>query len=61
VGRRPAAQASDLPHALPLWVIAATAGGWIGSEYGSRRLGTSRLRQLLAVVLVIAGAKLALT
>jgi uncharacterized protein len=35
-------------------------GGWIGSEYGSRRLGNRILRRLLAVVLVIAGVKMLL-
>ena len=35
-------------------------GGLIGASYGSRRLGNNAMRQALAVVLVIAGAKMIL-
>jgi hypothetical protein len=52
---------SDLPTASPLWALAAVAGGWIGAEYGSRRLGNPLIRRVLAVVLVIAGLKMAFT
>lgn len=48
----------SLPKGLPLWVAVAAVGGWLGSGYGSRRLPTLVLRQALAVVLVIASAKL---
>lgn len=47
-----------LPHALPLFAVAAVLGGLIGSSLGSRRLGSPAFRRLLGVVLVIAGAKL---
>jgi uncharacterized protein len=47
-----------LPSSLWLWSIAAAAGGWIGAEYGSKRIGSKRLQGLLAVVLAIAGVKL---
>ena len=47
-----------LPEALPLWLAAVAAGGLVGAELGSRRLGTPALRRALAVVLVIAGLKL---
>ncbi|MCS6910569.1 MAG: sulfite exporter TauE/SafE family protein [Anaerolineales bacterium] len=50
-----------LPAAIPLWALAAVTGGWIGAEYGSRRLGNPPIRRLLAVVLVIAGLKMAFT
>jgi hypothetical protein len=50
-----------LPPALPLWAAAAVAGGWIGAEYGSRRLRNEILQRLLAAVLAIAGAKMLLT
>ncbi len=49
-----------LPEALPWWALAAVIGGAIGSTHGSRKLGGSTLRRLLAAVLVIAGAKLLL-
>jgi uncharacterized protein len=50
-----------LPSSLWLWAIFAAAGGWIGAEYGSKRIGSQKLQQLLAVVLAIAGVKLILT
>ena len=40
------------------WAIAAALGGVIGSGLGSRRFVNTTLYRLLAVVLVIAGAKL---
>jgi uncharacterized membrane protein YfcA len=48
------------PAMLPYWIIAAVAGGFIGSWFGSRLLPNPILRRLLAVVLVIAGLKLIL-
>lgn len=53
--------APTLPSALPYWAVAAMAGGFIGAEYGSRRLGNPAIQKLLAVVLVIAGAKMIAT
>ncbi|MDW8326835.1 MAG: sulfite exporter TauE/SafE family protein [Anaerolineales bacterium] len=50
-----------LPTAIPLWALAAVTGGWIGAEYGSRRLGNPPIRRLLAVVLIIAGLKMVFT
>jgi len=47
-----------LPAELPIWLLAAAAGGLIGAELGARRLGTPALRRALALVLVIAGLKL---
>lgn len=49
-----------LPPLLPVWAVAVALGGLIGTELGARRLGTRRLRQVLALVLAIAGAKLLL-
>jgi uncharacterized protein len=50
-----------LPSSLWLWAIVAAIGGWIGAEYGSKRIGNQQLQQLLAMVLAIAGIKLILT
>jgi uncharacterized membrane protein YfcA len=36
------------------------AGGWLGAEIGSRRIAPTWIRKLLALVLAIAGSKLAL-
>jgi Predicted permeases len=52
---------SNLPAQLPVWAIAVLIGGWIGAEYGSKRLATPVLRQLLSAVLVVAGLKLLFT
>ena len=49
-----------LPDALPYWIAAVIVGGLIGATYGSRRLGNNAMRQALAAVLVIAGAKMIL-
>jgi uncharacterized protein len=50
-----------LPTGLWLWAICAAVGGWIGAEYGSKRIGSQQLQRLLAIVLAIAGIKLILT
>ena len=47
-----------LPTQLPLWAGAVVVGGVVGSELGSRRIGTPAFRRLLGIVLVVAGAKL---
>jgi uncharacterized membrane protein YfcA len=51
---------ASLPPQLPYWATAAGVGGLIGSGLGSRHLGSRTLDRLLAVVLVVAGAKLIL-
>lgn len=50
-----------LPPAVYIWGVAAVAGGLIGAELGSRRLGVASLRRLLGLVLIIAGVKLLFT
>lgn len=47
-----------LPAGLAYWAAAAILGGWIGAEFGSRRLANPTIRKLLAVVLVFAGGKM---
>ena len=44
------------------WILMAVvvAGGWAGAEYGSRRFANPLIRQLLAVVLAVAGGKMVL-
>jgi hypothetical protein len=49
-----------LPAALPLWIVAVVAGGLIGSWLGAARFSIIGLRRVLAVVLVLAAAKLVL-
>lgn len=55
LGHMPSVNA--LPSAIALWAVAAMIGGWIGAEYGSRKLSSRTLQRLLAVVLTIAGLK----
>lgn len=45
------------PVSVPL-LVAAVVGGVVGSYFGSRRFPIATIRRLLAVVLVVAGAKL---
>lgn len=52
------ASLGHLPEQLPLWAGAAVAGGLLGAELGSRRIGTPTFRRLLGLVLLVAGAKL---
>jgi len=47
-------------HEILWWAPAALLGGLLGAELGSRRLTPMVMRRLLALVLVIAGAKLLL-
>ena len=49
---------AHLPPSLWLWAIAAVAGGSLGAALGSKRLPPPSLRRLLALVLLIAAAKL---
>ncbi|MEK7330113.1 MAG: sulfite exporter TauE/SafE family protein [Candidatus Eisenbacteria bacterium] len=49
-----------LPPGMAWLGVAAVAGGLIGSTLGSRRLAPAVLRRMLAVVLVVAAAKLIL-
>lgn len=54
------AATQTLPAAMPWWVLAVAAGGMIGSTLGSRRVQPRTFRRVLAVVLLMAGGKLAL-
>lgn len=48
----------DLPSMFVVWIPLVIVGGYLGSHYGSGKLNTVTLRRLLAVVLLIAAAKL---
>src|SRR4029077_3319589 len=49
---------AQLPPTIPVWGLAAVLGGWIGASYGSKRAPAPVLRQLLSLVLIVAGVKL---
>jgi hypothetical protein len=51
----------QLPPQIPYWALAAVAGGFLGAEYGSRRLAGPTILKLLAAVLVVAGLKMILS
>jgi uncharacterized protein len=51
---------AEIPASIPIWAVAVALGGWLGATYGSRSAPPPVLRQLLSLVLVIAGAKLVL-
>ena len=51
-------KAQSFPSELPYWALAVLAGSLIGATLGSRVLGGQVLRRILAVVLLIAAAKL---
>jgi uncharacterized membrane protein YfcA len=53
-------QSVSVPALLPLWMIVVAVCGMIGSYYGSKYGSPLILRRLLAVVLVVAGAKMLL-
>ncbi len=52
---------SSLPESFPIWAGLVAVLGWLGAEFGSRRLRLPVIRNLLAVVLVLAGVKMVLT
>jgi len=53
-------KSASLPAHIWILGVAVLIGGWFGAEYGSRRFANPIVRRLLAVVLVLAGAKMIL-
>ena len=53
-------QLMALPSDVWLWIVAAIAGGIIGSTLGAKRFDSLTLRRVLAVLLLFAGVKLML-
>lgn len=49
-----------LPDNLRYWAVAAVIGGFIGAEYGSKHFNNVKIRQILALILLFAGAKMAI-
>jgi uncharacterized membrane protein YfcA len=48
----------DFPALLPVWMIVVALGGWLGAEFGAKRLSPKTLHWLLAALLVVAGARI---
>ena len=53
-------QVIELPSSVWFWIVAAVAGGIIGSTLGAKRFDSLTLRRVLAAVLLFAGVKLIL-
>ena len=47
-----------IPGLLPAWMLVVALGGWLGADYGAKRLSPSGLQKLLAGVLIVASLKL---
>ena len=52
------ASLATVPSFLPVLVIAAIVGGWIGAGYGSKHLGSQAIQRVLAGVLFVAGIRM---
>ena len=48
----------EIPALLPAWMAVVALGGWIGADFGAKRLSPGALQRLLAGVLVLASVKL---
>ena len=48
----------SLPSLLPLWLVVVAVGGWIGADFGAKRLSPKGLQRLLAGVLILASLKI---
>ena len=46
------------PSLLPLWLGVVAVGGWIGADFGAKRLSPKALQRLLAGVLALASLKI---
>jgi len=55
------ASVGQLPHELPLFLVAVGAGALLGTWLGVERLPRPGLLRTLGAVLVVAGAKLLFT
>lgn len=55
-----AAHTSSVPGFLPLWMAVVAFGGLIGAEVGAKRLSPKTLQRALALILLIAGARIVL-
>jgi uncharacterized protein len=52
---------TSLPESFAWWVVVVGILGWLGAEFGSRHFRLPVIRNLLAVVLALAGTKMILT
>lgn len=50
----------SVPPFLVVWLLVVAVGGWVGSHFGAHRLSPKALHWILAVILVLGGAKMLL-
>ncbi len=48
----------ELPPSIFFWLLVVGIGGWLGAEYGSKRLDPQLLRRLLALVLLVGAVRM---
>lgn len=56
-----ASKSIPVSSGLAYWAVAALVGGYLGAEFGSRRLGNPVIQRLLSLVLLVAGIKMIAT
>lgn len=49
---------APLPDGLLIWIIAAIAGAYVGTEYASQHISDLAIKRLLAAVVLLAGIKM---
>jgi uncharacterized membrane protein YfcA len=49
---------ASFPSLLPAWILVVAIGGWVGAEFGSKKLSPKALQRVLAGVLVVASLKI---
>ena len=52
---------TGVPVFLPVWMLVVALGGWLGSDLGAKRLRPRTMHWILAVILVVAGARITLS
>jgi uncharacterized membrane protein YfcA len=50
----------SVPSLLMVWLLVVAVGGWVGSHLGAHKLSPKALQWILAVILVLGGAKMIL-
>lgn len=54
-------KSTSVSFGLAYWAVAALVGGYVGAEFGSRRLRNPVIQRLLSLVLLVAGLKMIAT
>jgi uncharacterized membrane protein YfcA len=49
---------TDFPSLLPAWIGVVGVGGWMGAEFGSKKLSPRALQRVLAGLLILVSVKI---